>query len=84
MTPANKRTYLQWGGLALLFAAVTGLLLLVLPTPHKPLHYLVAGTCATGVLLVAVFGLLRRGANLLGPLAAPRSDHTVPGNGPPS
>ena len=83
MTPAAKRAYLQWGGLAALFAVVAGLLLLVLPTPHKPLHYLVAGTCATAALLVAVFGILRRGGNLLVP-GEPRPDHTAPENGPPS
>ncbi|MGO9261657.1 MAG: hypothetical protein ACLQU1_35940 [Bryobacteraceae bacterium] len=61
MAPSAKRAYLRWGGLALVFAAVAALLLLVLPSPHRPIHYVIAGTCATGALLAVAFAILWRG-----------------------
>ena len=57
----GKRAYLELGGLALVFAAVAVLLLLVLPSPHRPIHYLIAGTVATAVLLAAIGFLIWRG-----------------------
>jgi hypothetical protein len=64
VTPPGKQGYLRLAGLALVFLAIAGLLLLLLPSPHKPIHYLVAGTVATAALLVVVFAILWRGKPL--------------------
>ena len=40
---------------ALLFVGLSALLVRILPAPHTPLHYVVAGTVATTGSLVAVF-----------------------------
>jgi len=66
VTPATKNACVRLCGLALIFAAVASLLLLVLPAPHKPIHYLVAGTCATAALLVVICVLLWRGRSAAG------------------
>jgi len=61
--PPGKHAYLWWLGLAATFASVTGLLLLVLPSPHRPIHYLIAGTAGTAALLVVMFIILSRGTS---------------------
>ncbi|HTX33617.1 MAG TPA: hypothetical protein VME43_01300 [Bryobacteraceae bacterium] len=61
MTPAAKRACLRNLALALVFPAVAALSLFLLPAPHKRIHYLVAGTCATAALLAAIGVALWRG-----------------------
>jgi hypothetical protein len=60
VTPPGKREYLQWLAVALVFAVVTALMLLVLPAPHRRVHYMIAGTAGTGALMVVVFIILFR------------------------
>ncbi len=60
MTPLGNREYLQWLGVALVFAVVTALVLLVLPSPHRRVHYLIAGTGGTAALMLVVFIILFR------------------------
>jgi hypothetical protein len=40
---------------ALLFIGLAAILVRILPAPHSPLHYLIAGTLATTGALAAVF-----------------------------
>jgi len=49
----TRNAILLTGG-ALAFAALAGLTLWILPAPHQPLHYLLAGTLATAVTLAAL------------------------------
>jgi hypothetical protein len=42
----------------ILFASLSAIIVRILPRPHSPLHYVVAGTMATTVALVAVFMLI--------------------------
>jgi len=48
--------------LALIFAAVAGIMLKVMPAPLKDSDYLVIGTVATLVSMVAIFLLLVKGS----------------------
>ena len=48
--------------LALVFAAVAGIMLKVMPAPLKDSDYLVIGTVATLVSMVAIFLLLVKGS----------------------
>jgi hypothetical protein len=59
VTLRNKRAvYLLSGSLAVL-AALAAVVLRVMPGPHRPFEYMIAGTAATGVALAAVFALLQ-------------------------
>jgi hypothetical protein len=49
------------GVLTSLFAAVAALMVLIFPSPHGALDYLIAGTFATAILLAVVYGLFVRG-----------------------
>jgi hypothetical protein len=60
VTPPGSRGYLQWLAVALIFAVVTALMLLVLPGPHRRVHYMIAGTAGTAALMVVVFIILFR------------------------
>ena len=63
-----KRTVLLGTGLILLFGlTITGCLLLI-PQPHHPLQYMVAGSVATAVALIVGFVLLNRMPNAYRPV----------------
>ncbi len=47
-----KRAILLYGGLLLLSAALTVMLLWAFSKPHRPLEYMIAGTLATSVALL--------------------------------
>jgi multisubunit Na+/H+ antiporter MnhG subunit len=49
-------------GMVLIFAASVGVLLYVLPAPHKPTDYLVTGAVGTLLCLVLLFAVLMKGA----------------------
>jgi hypothetical protein len=55
-----KRTILLGAGLLLLFGLTIAGCLWLIPRPHRPLQYMVAGSVATAVALVAGFVLLNR------------------------
>jgi len=55
-----KRTLLLGAGLLLLFVLAIAVCLWLIPGPHSPLHYMVAGSVATAIALVAAFGILNR------------------------
>ena len=40
---------------SVLFAVLAALVVRIVPTPHAPLHYVIAGTVATSGALIAVF-----------------------------
>ena len=50
--------YLLAGSLAIL-AVLAALVLRVMPGPHRPFEYMIAGTAVTGVALAVVFALLQ-------------------------
>jgi hypothetical protein len=54
-----KRTLYLLGGSVVALAALAALVLRVMPGPHRPLEYMIAGTAATGVALAAAFALLQ-------------------------
>lgn len=54
--------YLLSGSLAVL-AALAALVLRVMPGPHRPFEYMIAGTAVTGVALAVVFALLQVSGN---------------------
>jgi hypothetical protein len=67
--PTRNAILLAGGALA--FAGLAGLSLWILPAPHQPLHYLLAGTLATAVTLAALLTLASlRGAFPEGPSVA--------------
>ena len=77
----NKRAYLLFGAIAVAFAAIASLVLRAFPTPHKPLHYVTAGACATCSVLVVAFVVLRRAASdqdIATPVRRPRPDNAPP------
>ena len=49
-------------GMILIFAASVGVLLYVMPAPHKPTDYLVTGAIGTLLCLVLLFVVLMKGA----------------------
>jgi peptidoglycan/LPS O-acetylase OafA/YrhL len=57
-----KRRIVRIGGAALACVALVALILWVLPRPHQPLHYMIAGTAGTIVWLGLVFAMLLRGS----------------------
>ena len=62
MGGGSRNAVLLAGG-TLAFAGLVGLALWILPAPHQPIHYLLAGTLATAVTLAAMLFLtLPRGA----------------------
>ena len=54
-----NRKLLLAAGMVLIFAATIGILLNVMPSPHKPTDYLVMGTIGTLLCLVLLFVVLR-------------------------
>jgi hypothetical protein len=63
----GSRNAVLFAGGTLAFAGLVGLALWVLPAPHQPIHYLLAGTLATAVTLAALLFLtLPRGAGRWG------------------
>jgi hypothetical protein len=59
VAPLLKRTMLLGGGLLLLFALILTTSLWLIPRPHRPLHYMVAGSVATAVALAGGFALMQ-------------------------
>jgi hypothetical protein len=55
-----KRTVLFGIGLLLLFPAIIAVSLWLIPKPHRPLQYMVAGSVATAATLAVGFGALSR------------------------
>ena len=55
-----KRTILLGAGLVLLFGLTIAGSLWLIPGPHRPLQYMVAGSVATAVALAAGFAILNR------------------------
>ncbi|MGA2197491.1 MAG: hypothetical protein ABSH40_19670 [Bryobacteraceae bacterium] len=55
-----KRRIVQIGGAVLACAALVWLILWVLPRPHRPLEYMIAGTAGTIVWLGLVLAILLR------------------------
>lgn len=55
-----KRTVWLGGGLLLVFVLSIALCLRLIPGPHGPLQYMVAGSVATAIALAAGFALLNR------------------------
>jgi hypothetical protein len=53
-----KRTVLVGGGLVLVFVLTIAACLWLIPKPHRPLQYMVAGSVATAVALAAGFAAL--------------------------
>ncbi len=53
----GTRNAILLGGGALAFAGLAELSLGILPAPHQPFHYLLAGALATAVTLAAVLAL---------------------------
>jgi hypothetical protein len=54
----KRAVYLLSGSLAVL-AILAALVLRVMPGPHRPFEYMIAGTAATGVALAVAFALLQ-------------------------
>jgi hypothetical protein len=54
----KRAVYLLSGSLAIL-AVLAALVLRVMPGPHRPFEYMIAGTAATGVALAVAFALLQ-------------------------
>lgn len=57
MTLEIKPRVILTAGLILLFACVVAVLLRILPAGRRPVDYLVAGTFATALTLLAIFVL---------------------------
>ena len=57
-----NRRMVQIGGAALTCVALVLLILWVLPRPHRPLEYMIAGTAGTIVWLGLVLAILLRGS----------------------
>ena len=57
VTPKSKRTVLRTTGGLLAFVALAEWLLWLMPPPHRPLQYMIAGTAATAAALGTVFAL---------------------------
>jgi hypothetical protein len=53
-----KRTMLLGGGLVLVFSLTIATALWLIPKPHRPLQYMVAGSVATALTLAIGFGAL--------------------------
>jgi len=58
----KRAVYLLSGSLAIL-AVLAALVLRVMPGPHRPFEYMIAGTAATGVALAVAFALLQVSGN---------------------
>jgi hypothetical protein len=46
-------------GALLVLAVLAAVVLRVMPPPHRPFEYMIAGTAATGAALALAFGLLQ-------------------------
>ena len=57
-----ERRAAQIGGAVLACVTLVWLILWVLPRPHRPLEYMIAGTAGTIVWLGLVLGILLRGS----------------------
>ncbi len=55
MTLPLKRTLRLLVGCLVVLAALAALVLRMLPPPHRPLEYMIAGTAATGIALALAF-----------------------------
>jgi len=58
-----KRRMAQIGGAVLACVALAALILWVLPRPHRPLEYMIAGTAGTTVWLGLVLAILLRSSS---------------------
>jgi hypothetical protein len=59
VTPRIKRTVFLLGAALLVLAVLAALVLRVMPPPHRPFEYMIAGTAATAVALAFTFALLQ-------------------------
>ena len=59
MASLFKRTLFLAGGLLVLFALTLTVTLWLIPRPHRPLQYMVAGSFATALTLAGAFAVLR-------------------------
>jgi Kef-type K+ transport system membrane component KefB len=60
VTVPLKRAAFLSGGALLVLAVLAALVLHLMPSPHRPFEYMIAGTAATGVALAVVFAILNR------------------------
>jgi hypothetical protein len=54
-----KRAVFLFVGSLLVLAVLAALVLRVMPPPHRPFEYMIAGTASTGVALAVAFGFLQ-------------------------
>ena len=59
MTERIKRSVLLLGAAVLVLAALAACVLRIMPPPHRPFEYMIAGTAATAVALAVTFALLQ-------------------------
>jgi hypothetical protein len=59
VTVRIKRAVLIFAGSLLVLGVLAALVLRVMPPPHRPLEYMIAGTASTGVALAVAFGFLQ-------------------------
>jgi hypothetical protein len=55
-----KRALPLLGGSLAALTILAALVLRVMPPPHRPFEYMIAGTASTGVALAALFAILNR------------------------
>jgi hypothetical protein len=54
-----KRAVFIFAGSLLVLGILAALVLRVMPPPHRPLEYMIAGTASTGVALAVAFAFLQ-------------------------
>jgi len=59
VTERIKRALYLLAGAVLVLAVLAALVLRVMPGPHRPFEYMIAGTAVTGVALAVAFALLQ-------------------------
>ena len=87
VTPKSKRTVLRATGGLLVFVALAEWLLWLMPPPHRPLQYMIAGTAATAAALGLVFAVVVIRKDSLPALDCPKRltpQRIVRGSEPPS
>src|SRR5271169_737704 len=88
VTPKLKRTVLRTTGGLLVFVALAEWLLWLMPPPHRPLQYMIAGTAATAAALGTLFALVvirKDSLPSFGSASRSLTPHRiVRGSGPPS
>jgi hypothetical protein len=59
VTQRIKRAIFIFAGALVVLAVLAALVLRVMPPPHRPLEYMIAGTASTGLALAVLFGFLQ-------------------------